>query len=600
MKKIYFLFLTILLTTASYGQILAENFDYGTVTGDLTTASNGAWVQHSGSASPVVYETTSLSMSGYPSSGIGGSASLLGTSQDVNRSFPDITSGVAYGSALVNLSAVGSGNYFLHFNSSGFTARVGAQDDGNGNVLFGIGTSSSSLTYGTTPYNLNTTYLLVFSYDIASGVSNLHVLSAVTPNEPATPEATNTGNTGVTVNAISFRQSSNIPQVNIDGVRVADNWNEIMNNSTNPSVAIISPASGTTFDPGTTNVDVVFTTANTTDEIVNITVNGTTTQNVTSPFAVTTVDGGMYDVTVDLVNQGGTVDSQMTSFSVSALTVVADIAALRADVEANGTDGVYQLQSVPTVTYTRTSRNQKYIQDASAGILIDDVPGNITTTFAIGDGMSGLTGGVSFFNGVLQFNPNTDATVVASTPVTPEVVTIATLLTNFADYQSELVRINDVTFTETGTFAASTNYTINDASNVMPSSMVFRTSFAEADYIGQPIPVTEGDIVVLVAEFGGAPQVTARDLDDVTLSTDSFEQEANFSIYPNPTSTGIVNIKTTSNGEATVAVFDILGKQVITQTLTNNTLNVSSLKTGVYLVKISQNGATTTKKLVIE
>lgn len=50
-----------------------------------------------------------------------------------------------------------------------------------------------------------------------------------------------------------------------------------------------------------------------------------------------------------------------------------------------------------------------------------------------------------------------------------------------------------------------------------------------------------------------------------------------------------------------VEAYDILGKRVKYQTLTNNTsLNVSDLKSGVYILKITQNNATTTKKLVIK
>ena len=47
-----------------------------------------------------------------------------------------------------------------------------------------------------------------------------------------------------------------------------------------------------------------------------------------------------------------------------------------------------------------------------------------------------------------------------------------------------------------------------------------------------------------------------------------------------------------------VAVYDILGKQVKRETITN-TLDVSNLKSGIYLLKITQNEATSTKKLVI-
>jgi len=84
------------------------------------------------------------------------------------------------------------------------------------------------------------------------------------------------------------------------------------------------------------------------------------------------------------------------------------------------------------------------------------------------------------------------------------------------------------------------------------------------------------------------------------LSNATFTQTNNFSIYPNPVKAGYVNINTTSNEAINVTVFDLLGKKVITKTLSNNKLNVSSLKSGVYLLNIEQNGASTTKKLVIE
>ncbi|MGB1308958.1 MAG: lamin tail domain-containing protein [Oceanihabitans sp.] len=73
-----------------------------------------------------------------------------------------------------------------------------------------------------------------------------------------------------------------------------------------------------------------------------------------------------------------------------------------------------------------------------------------------------------------------------------------------------------------------------------------------------------------------------------------------FNVFPNPTNTGIVNITSKTNETITVSAFNILGKQVLQQTLTNNVLNVSKLNSGVYILKIAQNGNTITKKLVIK
>ncbi|WP_179004400.1 T9SS type A sorting domain-containing protein [Winogradskyella forsetii] len=92
---------------------------------------------------------------------------------------------------------------------------------------------------------------------------------------------------------------------------------------------------------------------------------------------------------------------------------------------------------------------------------------------------------------------------------------------------------------------------------------------------------------------------TWADVTPTTLSITN-ENRNNFSVYPNPVSSGIVNISSTNSEAINVQVFDILGKQVKNQTLTNNTLNVSSLKSGVYIIKITQNNASTTKKLVIK
>ena len=379
--------------------------------------------------------------------------------------------------------------------------------------------------------------------------------------------------------------------------------------STDPSITITSPSEGTVFPPGTTSVNLSIFVQNFVVDAVNDGNDGHihwTVNAAAQPMkydvldeTINVTDGGTYTVFMKLVDDNhqdiAPAVNATVNFSVNSAVQVADLAALRADVIANGEGGIYELMSVPTVTYARTSRNQKYVQDSSgAGILIDDSAGTITTTFAIGDGISGLIGQTSSFGSVLQFIPSVDASVVAGASVTPEVVDIATLLTNWEDYESELVKINSVTFADAGgTFASSTVYNISD-----PDMMAFRTNFSEADYIGQTIPAGANAMVVLVAEFNGTPQVVARSLSDLTLSVESFETN-NFNVYPNPVSNGIVNITSRSNDAISITVFDILGKQVITETVSDSSLNVSSLNTGIYIMKITQNGNYITKKLVV-
>ena len=225
---------------------LKENFDYGATAGDLTTLSSGNWTAHSGAGSgPIGYDATSLSMTNYPSTNVGGSLTFGTGSEDVNSEFTPLSSGIVFASALVNLSAVSSGNYFFHLMEAAntlpyaqFRARVGAKTDGSGKILFGIGASSSTLTYGTTAFDLNTTYLLVASYDIATGTSNLYVLTNAATTEPTTPEATNNGDAGNIIAAVAIRQSGGVPTGSIDGVRVANSWSAIMSDATLPAEVI--------------------------------------------------------------------------------------------------------------------------------------------------------------------------------------------------------------------------------------------------------------------------------------------------------------------------------------------------------------------------
>jgi hypothetical protein len=72
------------------------------------------------------------------------------------------------------------------------------------------------------------------------------------------------------------------------------------------------------------------------------------------------------------------------------------------------------------------------------------------------------------------------------------------------------------------------------------------------------------------------------------------------SVYPNPVTNGNLFITSNSSDSKAVAIYDILGKQVIKANTSNNAVNVSQLKSGVYMLKITENEKTATRKLLIE
>ncbi|MCX6172415.1 MAG: T9SS type A sorting domain-containing protein [Flavobacterium sp.] len=84
------------------------------------------------------------------------------------------------------------------------------------------------------------------------------------------------------------------------------------------------------------------------------------------------------------------------------------------------------------------------------------------------------------------------------------------------------------------------------------------------------------------------------------LSTEGFNAISGLKVYPNPVSNGTLYIETAANAERTVTVFDVLGKQVLNTTTNNNAVSVNALRTGVYVVKINEEGKTVTRKLVIK
>jgi hypothetical protein len=74
----------------------------------------------------------------------------------------------------------------------------------------------------------------------------------------------------------------------------------------------------------------------------------------------------------------------------------------------------------------------------------------------------------------------------------------------------------------------------------------------------------------------------------------SIKQEADISVSPNPTS-GIVNINTSSNVDQ-AEVFEISGKRVLKTK--SNTVNLSELTNGVYILKVKTNGVVKTTRII--
>ena len=72
------------------------------------------------------------------------------------------------------------------------------------------------------------------------------------------------------------------------------------------------------------------------------------------------------------------------------------------------------------------------------------------------------------------------------------------------------------------------------------------------------------------------------------------------SFYPNPVSNGKIYISSKLGLEKEISIFDVLGKKVFQNTLTTKELNIAALAPGVYIIKIKENDATATRKLIVK
>ncbi len=82
------------------------------------------------------------------------------------------------------------------------------------------------------------------------------------------------------------------------------------------------------------------------------------------------------------------------------------------------------------------------------------------------------------------------------------------------------------------------------------------------------------------------------------LNIDSFAIDK-IKIYPNPAN-NTIQLSNINAVSAEIRIFNVLGKQVFHQSkITKNTIDISSFKRGVYLVKINVDGKSKTQKLVI-
>jgi hypothetical protein len=395
--------------------------------------------------------------------------------------------------------------------------------------------------------------------------------------------------------------------------------------TTNPLLTISSPNGGEQWNVGSI-YQIVWAHANFTGPVKIELMNGTTPTTLiesaedngtwTWDIPTSTPLGADYKIKISGPN-GTPTDMSNASFSLIGPVPIIDVpnlAALRTQTADNLTS--YRLTGEAWVTYFRQTRNQKYLQDNTAGILIDDPDGIITSQYVWGDGMLNLKGKLSTYHYQYLFTPILDPGIPTSVNyIFPQLVTIAYLNTHFYELSQELIRLNHVSFlpdSTGGVFVADRSYEITDPSG---ETMIFRTNFPEADYIGLAIPeVASFDALAIPYDY--QLQVTARNLSDFLENNDDPSVPASTPILygnvPNPFSgSTTIRFDAKSNNLVTIEVYNVKGQKVAT--VVNNERstgyqsvnwngtdkNGEKLPSGVYLYKMKSGSFSATKKMIL-
>jgi hypothetical protein len=613
MKKNYLftLLLTFSFSIISFGQvILAEGFDYA----DGSLVPNGGWAREGGTSGDFqVVSGEAVVQHGTPS-------------EDVKLAFTEISGSVyvAFDFSVDDLGAVYSGSdneYFAHLD---FKARVDiVPPSANGDYSIGISSAASTAdVIWATDLIFGTKYRALIKYDQDTGTASLWI----DPSSSTDTSIVGAEDGANSVKEFELRQSdsSENETIRVDNLMIGQTFDDVLVFSapTEPSLSIAGVTDNQVFPPETTEVPVSL-------NINNFTLSGddgsgnsdgsgdgyikgtlqesgqqddTSNQFSTTPENIPVNPGSSYTLIAELVDNDGNslspVVSSSVSFSVATYSQIASLADLRTATEGN----YYDLSNEVVLTYVGSSRNQKYIQDATGAILIDDNDGIITTSYNVGDGITGIQGKLGSFGGVLQFIPQGDPGNATSTgnAISAQVVTIGDLTANFEDYESEWITINDVSFSDadgSAVFGSGQNYDITDGTN----TLVFRTAFSNADLIGEIIPSSSANITGLASEFNGTFQIFGTSLADIVLGINNNIIEG-FGTYPNPVSNGKFVLSTSSSDVKQVSIYNVLGKKVFVQSVSGikSDIDVSLITSGVYILKVTEGNKTATSKLVIK
>ncbi|CAG2534240.1 Por secretion system C-terminal sorting domain-containing protein [Maribacter dokdonensis] len=88
--------------------------------------------------------------------------------------------------------------------------------------------------------------------------------------------------------------------------------------------------------------------------------------------------------------------------------------------------------------------------------------------------------------------------------------------------------------------------------------------------------------------------------DTIDINNLDNDEITGFKLYPNPAIADVVYVTTQQNSLKEIRVYDVFGELVLTDKLSAKALNISKLSPGVYVVQVTENNKSITRKLVVK
>jgi len=534
--------------TANAELLLSDNFDYNA--GDLYN--QGGWIKlDTKTDNPIQVIASPLTYPGYQPSAIGKAALMDGEwtlgSQKLKKQFSEepVLSGKLYYSALVKPTDISGTNVskytllgFAGKNFNGFGDGVGSNSiysvvsiaPGSviGKFKFGIAPSTSIATY-TEEYDLNSTYLVVVSYDFTSKDINLWVNPA-DANATATITLSGKGSISETfgVQGICIYQgsSANISSKTIiDAVRVGTSMADIFDSEgggdqgggdNDDATATVSPSSIDfmgVFQGSTSAAQTVTINAHNITEALTLTcTNSAFKVNPATISAEEAMAGATASVTFAPTSgqeYAGSIKVMCGSKELAAIAVKGTGVAVETPMnyammsnmvyEGTATDYAYYCMEsrFGVVTHVDAADNRFFIQDMTGALEVStEMLGEMP---AIQEGSKIKLFYAMFMEGKLYLAMPIEASAITQgSPKSPTPYSLADIQQDPQSYWNKLVTIEDAEFAKAGeAFAASSTPATDPAGktfNIRP--------FAGTDLIGTTIPAKGSVSGILVAKNG--------------------------------------------------------------------------------------------------